>query len=364
MPVRILFAVPEAGGNVPPTVVLLAELVRRGHEVRIVGHEAVRQRVEGVGATFTAARSARAWSPDGAMADPSPWRMLGWLTLATDRGFAADVVAELVRGPYDAAVVDCMLPATLAAARGGPVPVALLVHTMSGYWGEQWSARTPMGAWLRLRRLVPAAHRPALALLATDPVLDGDHHLGWPTVQTGPLLADLGPLTPALADAPVLVSLSTIGYPGQREVLARVLATLRAAGVDAVVTNPPSGVRLTSGVEVLHFTPHAELLPGVRAVIGHGGHGTALMALAHGRPVVVVPLSSHADHHIVARALVCASAGAVVRKDTIESGVSTALDRLPILAAGAQTFARRLRSAPPAAQIGADALERLASSAA
>ena len=36
--------------------------------------------------------------------------------------------------------------------------------------------------------------------------------------------------------------------------------------------------------------PHAELMPGVSVFVGHGGHGSAMTALAHDVPVVVLPL--------------------------------------------------------------------------
>ena len=60
--------------------------------------------------------------------------------------------------------------------------------------------------------------------------------------------------------------------------------------------------------------PHEELLPTVDLVIGHGGHGTTMRALSHGVPVLVVPMSSLADHHLVADAVVAAGAGAQVAK--------------------------------------------------
>ena len=49
---------------------------------------------------------------------------------------------------------------------------------------------------------------------------------------------------------------------------------------------------LPENVHVERWAPQADLLPRVAAVVTHGGHGSVLGALAHGVPVVVLPLFS------------------------------------------------------------------------
>ena len=51
-----------------------------------------------------------------------------------------------------------------------------------------------------------------------------------------------GPTPPRSSDAsgPVLVSLSTISYPGQREVLQRILDAVATLDVPVIVTTGPS----------------------------------------------------------------------------------------------------------------------------
>lgn len=94
--------------------------------------------------------------------------------------------------------------------------------------------------------------------------------------------------------------------------LETIVEPLRKAPVRAVVTVGPDGDldrfgRLPDHITVERFVPQAQLLAHCDAVICHGGAGTTLGALAHGVPLVIVPVAS--DHHEVAeltRAAGCA----------------------------------------------------------
>ena len=68
------------------------------------------------------------------------------------------------------------------------------------------------------------------------------------------------------------------------------------------LTAPPN-------VELRGFVPHAELLPTVSMVIGHGGHATTMAALAHDLPVLVMPMHPMLDQKMVGQSLVDAGAG-------------------------------------------------------
>jgi UDP:flavonoid glycosyltransferase YjiC (YdhE family) len=56
-------------------------------------------------------------------------------------------------------------------------------------------------------------------------------------------------------------------------------------------------------------------MPEVSMVFGHGGHSTAMLALAHDLPMVVMPMFKMVDQPRVGRALQKADAGRVVAKD-------------------------------------------------
>jgi hypothetical protein len=103
---RILAVTWNGGGNVPPLLHLAAELSRRGHDLRVLGHAEQRAEVERVGLRLVPYRRARRWSPT---APTSGLRFLtGYVGLFTDTGAGRDLEAELAREPADLLVVDAM----------------------------------------------------------------------------------------------------------------------------------------------------------------------------------------------------------------------------------------------------------------
>jgi MGT family glycosyltransferase len=95
-------------------------------------------------------------------------------------------------------------------------------------------------------------------------------------------------LVDALADQPV-----------------RVLLTLGESVDPAFLGPTPANVRVES------FWPQQDVMPHADAVIGHGGFGTTMTAVAAGVPQLVVPLFA-LDQFVNARALERSGAGAVV----------------------------------------------------
>jgi MGT family glycosyltransferase len=211
-----------------------------------------------------------------------------------------------------------------------------------------------MGLWLAVRGALPtaAAQRPDLALLTTMPEID---RLPEQTRMPRSVIAQTGPTIGAaetgvpIDDAPILVSLSTISYPGQQELLQRLIDAVADLPVRAVVTTGPSlqpaALTAPPNVSVQQFVSHDEIMPTARLVIGHGGHGTTMRALAHGVPVLVVPMSSYADHHLVADAVVAAGAGSTVSKHASTRELRAAIERTledPAPRRGAQRIAALL----------------------
>jgi UDP:flavonoid glycosyltransferase YjiC (YdhE family) len=367
---RILSVLPHAGGNVAPTLEILGELARRGADVTVLGHAQLADAVEGAGFRFRSFKHARAWS---ATVESPGWRSLaGYLPLASDRGVGRDL-AEAAKVAPDLVMVDCMLPGALRAARATGAPVVMVMHAMISYWESQWSRRAPLGLWLRATGTLPGRGKrtPDLAILCTMPELDPI-----PPVtripraiiaQTGPLVGRVSPVVSASPDSrpTILISLSTISYPGQDDVLQRLVDAVSGLPVQAIVTTgpalDPATIVAPANVDIRRFVPHEQLLPTVQLVIGHGGHGTTMRALAHGVPVVVVPMSSVADHHLVADAVVAARAGARLPKTASREEFQRVIaDTLAdsSIQAGARRIADLLhgRSAAGAA---ADAVEEL-----
>ena len=334
---RILSVLPHAGGNVAPTLELLGELTDRGAQVRVLGHRQLAAGVADAGIDFQAFVHARPWS--ATVASPGVRSLLGYLPLASDRGVGTDIAAAARAWRADVVIVDCMLPGGLRAARRTGAAVVTVMHTLSGYWDDQWSWRSPMGQWLRLTRTEPTMTglRPDLALLTTMPELDvfASHARlnRLAIVQTGPLVGRAPQTRGGDVDGPVLISLSTISYPGQHQVLQRLVDAVGGLELPAVVTTGPAidpgSITAPSGVDVRRFVPHEEVLPTARLVIGHGGHGTTMRAIAHGVPVLVVPMSRYADHALVGRAVAATGAGTVSKHapvETLSAVIRTLLD--------------------------------------
>ena len=202
----------------------------------------------------------------------------------------------------------------------------MVLHTLIGYWEQQWSVGSTLGQWLRLTGNLPGGIRnsPDLAVLTTmpemDPVPPRTRIPRERIAQTGPAMAPIAADGSAAdGDQPsVLISLSTISYPGQRELLGKLdrrgRGTPRAGHRHNRPVSGSGGPPSRRECRGAAFVPHDEILPRVRMVVGHGGHGTTMRALAHGIPVLVTPMSSLADHHLVAKAVEAAGVGSSMDK--------------------------------------------------
>ena len=254
------------------------------------------------------------------VAKPGVRTMLGWLRLASDRGIRRDANAVLAAWPAQIVVIDCMIPVALKSARESGAKVVLLMHAFSSYWTAQWSSVSPMGAWLRLVHAHPGSHRSDLAIVTTAPEFDEIDQPRVPasrTVQVGPIVSGRAPLGQHEAD--VLLSFSTISYPRQDLAMQATLDALATLPIKVVATITPSldvnVLRIPANVKAVGYVPHAQLLPRVRLLVGHGGHGTTMAALAHGVPVLILAMSRHADQPLVGEAVQRARVGKLLHRD-------------------------------------------------
>lgn len=292
----ILFVTWDGGGNVPPALGIAHELVRRGHAVRFVGHRRQADRFAREGLPFAAYPTAH----DFDVAHPKP--PLGVLKVFTDRALGRDVVTELATRPADLVVVDCYLFAAMAALKEAGIPYVTLEHSLDR--SLRAAARGPLGLLVRLRgmpalRLVDAG---VSVVVPTLPTLDTGHasHVR----HTGPVVTGV-PAAPA--EPTVLVSLSTVGFPALADTWRRLLASVEGLPARVVVTTGPSldldQVDVPSTVELHRWLPHSEVMPDVSAVVTHGGHATAMTALAHDLPMLVVPLDAKTDQPMMGKVL-------------------------------------------------------------
>ena len=96
------------------------------------------------------------------------------------------------------------------------------------------------------------------------------------------------------------------------------------------------------------FAEHDDLLPGCAAAVTHGGLGTTLRALAHGVPLLVLPLGR--DQEINAARVVALGVGARLASDDAPARIAAALNTLlddPRFSTAARRAAERIAADSP-----------------
>jgi MGT family glycosyltransferase len=146
----------------------------------------------------------------------------------------------------------------------------------------------------------------------------------------------------ATADDPllVLVAFSTT-YQAQEKLVRRVIAALGTLPVRALVTTGPAfevDEAPPANVEVDSWVSHAEVLPHTALVVTHAGMGTVMASLAHGVPLVCIPMGR--DQNDVSARVVHAGAGLRLPPDADEESIAAtirhALDDSTVAAAAAR----------------------------
>ena len=196
-------------------------------------------------------------------------------------------------------------------------------------------ARRRMG--LRPLRGYFAQHdRTARVVVLTSP------HVDYPTQGMPPNVRLVGtpldevaptpwdpPWSPAERQPRLLVSLSTLPQ-GQAPLMERILAALAGLPVRAIVTLGPAlaASQFTAPPNVIleTFIPHTAVLPHVEAMVTQCGLGPVMKALAHGVPLVCLPLvGDQADN---AARVVARGAGLRVLADAPPERLREAIQRV------------------------------------
>ena len=333
---NILFVTADLGGNVPPAIGIAAELRRRGHRVRFLGHEQQGEVLEGMGFAFEAYIHAGPWSP--AFAPPGLKGLFSVCSVFADRGIGEDLLAAVTREPAELVVIDCLLFGALAIAERAGLQVAVLMHSFYGFFRqiESWRGG-PVALITRLK-----GHRPLrlwsaadLVLVPTLRELDPAGHETLPNnvVYTGPVwqAGPIVPSQPSSGEPLVLVSLSTQNYDGQVKALQSILTALGGLRVRALVTTGPAvdpgQLAAPANAELQRFVPHAEVMPKASLVVGHGGHATTMAALAHGLPLVVMPMMP-IDQVMIGRVLEARGAARLISKKSSTGRIASAIGEL------------------------------------
>jgi MGT family glycosyltransferase len=250
-----------------------------------------------------------------------------------------DVVAEVDGADVDVLVVDCMFANVPALAEARGMRAAVLVHlpyqpAIDGRWldGWTWAVDTVnrFRAGLGLDRFEPATSLWAQVWGRADRVLVTTlEAFDFPADDRAANVRYVGPLREPpgghagddvldlLDGRPlVLVSLSS-SYQHQEATLDRITEALAEVDAQVLVTVGPhvdaARVRAGANTIVRPWVPHEAVLPVASLVVGHGGHGTTIAALAAGVPLVCLPMGR--DQHLVAERVEALGAGRVVPAD-------------------------------------------------
>lgn len=408
---KVIVTAIGSAGDVHPLLGVARALAMRGHDVVFCTHppfEAVARRF---GFAFVPVGTAAEY--EAAMASPALWDprtsfrtlwqviapvvrphydMLRTLTdgdtvlVGTLWAFSARLMQELHGTPYVSVQVS---PSTLLSAQvppthprltipaRWPLPVKSALLTLIERQVLDRVCGPALNAVRRELGLAPARRVLGRWLHSTDGVLClfpdwfAPAQRDWPTqlLQSGfPLFNDIA----ADDDDPALDAFLAAGEPPvvftagstliDHAAYARAVSdALRATGARGILLTPHAAATDDERLLVRRFVPMRTLLPRCRALVHHGGIGTAALAYEAGIVQVVTPFA----HDQFDNAQRVAVSGCGVRVDGPVDGarLGAALARVlaePAFAERAARMRARVKAAPDGCETAADFIERLA----
>jgi len=367
---RVLVVTWSPGGNLPPLLAAARLLVVRGHEVTMLASAETRAAAEQAGLPVVGFRR----SPDPNVRVAFEVQAERMMSTAAGAEIALDTRDAIDELRPDLVVVDCMLPAALAAGEAAATPTVSVVHFLYGLarkvmlqssssWTTDFDTlaqtRTALGL-ASLENGLAAWERPDLVLVTAPDWLDVDADAPPHVVHAGPLGVDVAP---ARQRSRVLLTFSTTVMEGQPALIERLSAAVAKLDLRPTLTLGPAiardAVHVPDAVEVLAFADHDRLLPECALVVSHGGLGTVLRALAHGVPTLILPLGR--DQAFNAGRVEALGAGIALPLDASPQRTQAALDTLrgdASFRADAVSAGRRIAAAHPN-QMAGEALEAL-----
>jgi MGT family glycosyltransferase len=377
---RLLLTLWDGGGNTPPVLSVAGALVGRGHDVRVLADRSLADAVGRSGARhvpWTTAPQRASGNPETEfIRDYEPRTPLGASARIRDRlivdpapAFARDTMAEIAAAPVDAVVSENLLFGSQIAAASAGVPNISLVPNIYpgtvpgvppfglglgprddrlGRVRDGLAARLGRRLWDKrlddvnrllaeygqapVSTLFTLLERPDLVLVLTSAAFEigGGARVPANVRYCGPRLDDpawVGDWNEPAGSGPlVLVSLSTTTQ-GQESMIRRVVDALGRMDVRGLVTAGPSfdaaGIEAPANVTIVAAAPHSAVLPHADAVVTHAGHGTVIKALAHGVPVLCLPVGR--DQPDTAARVVASGAGLRLRPGAGARAIARAL---------------------------------------
>lgn len=326
---QFLFATWSGGGNTAPTYPLARSLVTRGHKVTILGQATQAGAARDLGAIF-APLGIRDWTIGKSLEEePDFFSVL----LGPAAGKA--VIEHIEREPPNVLVADCMLSSVLAAAERSKIPSATIVHVLyhqfvRGTMAGMWSSMLPTINEMRIGFGLSPVESHAALMDPMDVVLVAspqEFDVPMPDLPSnvryvGAILDDPPPpereslWSSADRQPRVLVAFSTT-CQHQEDALRRVASALAGLSVQTLITVGPAvdpgAIDPAPNVAVHRYIPHRAVLPDCALVVTHAGLGAVMASLAHGVPLLCMPMGRE-QHDNAARVAAC-GAGRVLGAD-------------------------------------------------
>jgi len=382
---RFLFVVPPLVGHTNPTVSVARALEARGHEVAWVAHpRAVRpllpegaklfELCDHVPADRWEEANARARAVRGLAALKFLWEEF---LIPLARGMKPGIDEAVDRFRPSVLVVDQQAVAGAMVARARGLRWATFATTSAG-------VTDPLAGLPRVREWLDDQLAGLERDAGLDPVKEPDRSpllvVAFTTAElvgpaerfpahyrfVGPAIQERPETTPFPWDAlgpmkRVLVSLGTVNFELGERFYKTAVEALGGSAIQVILVAPERLFdRLPDNVLLRRFVPQLALLPRVDAVVCHAGHNTVCETLAHGRPLVVLPIKD--DQPVVAEQVERAGAAirlkfGRVRADELARAVHRVLDE-PAFAEAARRVQRSFVAAGGAAR-AAELLEDL-----
>ncbi|MBL7764816.1 MAG: hypothetical protein JNJ58_01885 [Chitinophagaceae bacterium] len=336
----------EAGGNVPPVFNLVRQLIQRGHHVAVLTEPCLQTLTQQSGAHFIPFKEYFT-KTDRTQDIFEDWKSKNISFDNVIFGPAEIVVRETIehirRTNADRLIVDVVLPTALIAGEAMHIPRICLFHMPEYLPGPNrppgslglipgqsflgklrdrllgkvfhsiFNKYLPKINTIRdhlklapLKNIADLFHQADLRLIQTStafdfPILPAPQNVRY----TGPVLDDPDWVSPWQNPWPaedqrplVVVSLSTT-FQNQKQSIQHCMEAVSHLDVRALITLGPAmqkeSFSIPDNVKVIAHASHDQIFPHANLVVTYGGHGTLMRALAHGLPLVCLPMGRDQD---------------------------------------------------------------------
>lgn len=334
---RILFTFAGGSGHLDPLLPIAHAAAAAGHQVAFAGRPLMLPRVQAMGFTSFAAGSDRGLTPQRRPLLPIDIKrelrdLRDGFARRIARERAADLLPLCQSWQPDIIVWEETDFGAVVVAESLALPHANVLVIAAGSFVRPDQLAEPLN---ELRAAYSLAPDPELAMFSRYLVLSPmPARYRDPAFPLPPTAHGVRLLTPASAKheppptwkkalpaAPTIYfTLGTVFNVESGNLFERVLAGVRDLPINLLVTvgweiNPQELGPQPPNVHITQHIPQTKVLPHVDLVISHGGSGSVMGSLAHGRPMLLIPMG--ADQPL--NAARCATLGVAQVLDPIQA---------------------------------------------